>query len=277
MLSIPTPNYASAPVGRLNMDPLTAAEAPRPPFNAVLYFGVAPVVLACLVALHLKLVWRITIFVGYVGFLLSALRSETGEALKNYNVGLIIGFTSFFAFLELVLGDAVAEWQNKSEPGPLSEKPYWKRVWWLASLTYAHRCVGWTVQVRTTQLCDATVAHPLQVPFVPAVVRDRKTYILRKIRQTLMNLLVLDLIYTYKTLDPMMALPLDQVPSLTSQPYVRRAVATFASGTQLWHLLSVNYNVIALVMVTLGIQGPELWPDMFGDFRDAYTIRRFWA
>ena len=116
-----------------------------------------------------------------------------------------------------------------------------------------------------------------QVPNIPTVEPVRWKYLVRKTRQLLVNLLVLDAIHTYKFLDPVASVDIDKVVPFTAQPYTRRALLSLLAGAQVYHSLSLQYNVVAFVVVALGIQEAQLWPDFFGSFRDAYTIRKFWA
>lgn len=42
-------------------------------------------------------------------------------------------------------------------------------------------------------------------------------------------------------------------------------------------ILKMYYEVASLLAVGLGISRSEDWPDMFGNWSDAYTVRRLWG
>ena len=44
-----------------------------------------------------------------------------------------------------------------------------------------------------------------------------------------------------------------------------------------WGMFNILYNVLSLICVGTGMAKPEGWPDTFGDWSDAYTVRRFWS
>ncbi len=42
-------------------------------------------------------------------------------------------------------------------------------------------------------------------------------------------------------------------------------------------ILKMYYEAASLLAVGLGLGRPEDWPDMFGNWSDAYTLRRLWG
>ena len=41
--------------------------------------------------------------------------------------------------------------------------------------------------------------------------------------------------------------------------------------------VGIVHNVAALVCVGLGYSSPALWPDIWGRWRDGYTVRKLWG
>ena len=42
-------------------------------------------------------------------------------------------------------------------------------------------------------------------------------------------------------------------------------------------ILKMSYELGSLIIVALGLSRPEDWPDTFGLWEDAYTLRRLWG
>ncbi|KAF9644021.1 hypothetical protein BDM02DRAFT_3122623 [Thelephora ganbajun] len=61
------------------------------------------------------------------------------------------------------------------------------------------------------------------------------------------------------------------VPLLRRVPYIL-GYAISAGAT-----ISITHNITALVCVGLGCSSPTLWPDMWGRWGDAYTVRKLWG
>ena len=47
-------------------------------------------------------------------------------------------------------------------------------------------------------------------------------------------------------------------------------------GVSYWSL-NAPYYAAAAGSVAIGLHHPRMWPDLFGAWRDAYTVRRFWG
>lgn len=114
------------------------------------------------------------------------------------------------------------------------------------------------------------------MPFVPARPGpDRWVFIKRKLYQLARNLLLVDLMQTYQALDPFISS--ERAMSIWTLPYYHRCLFSLLSGCLTFGTLCIQYNIVAIIVVALGLQEPRQWPDMFGDWREAYTIRKFWA
>lgn len=69
----------------------------------------------------------------------------------------------------------------------------------------------------------------------------------------------------------------DDAKSVWSQGYAVGCVNIIARTTVSWGLLNLPYDVLSIFCVALGVHEPQNWPDVFGDWSDSYTIRRFWS
>ena len=64
---------------------------------------------------------------------------------------------------------------------------------------------------------------------------------------------------------------------LAAVPLLRRIPYVLSYGIQMGASISAAHNVMALVFVGLRQSSPTLWPDMWGRWADAYTVRKLWG
>lgn len=77
------------------------------------------------------------------------------------------------------------------------------------------------------------------------------------------------------TLNPLFA---DPTRSLKSQtPLLAMLNVLMSCMTLSYCAISITYDIYGIVSVTLRISEPPEWPVAFGKWREAYTVRRFWA
>ena len=62
-----------------------------------------------------------------------------------------------------------------------------------------------------------------------------------------------------------------------TQGYVARCIdAVVFFGLTYWGMNAI-YFAMAAGSVALGLHEPKMWPDVFGAWGDAYTVRRLWG
>ena len=59
--------------------------------------------------------------------------------------------------------------------------------------------------------------------------------------------------------------------------YALRSWCTLVWLVMTYAILKLYYVLGSLLAVALGISRPEVWPDTFGKWEDAYTLRRLWG
>ena len=136
---------------------------------------------------------------------------------------------------------------------------------------------AWATRPNSTFHADSA---GLQIPSVPPPFKGtRAQFLLHRFKQFLWSFILTDLTESY--IYPYFHL---YVPEPTDAP-----LPTGFSGFLLhsWNLLTwlamtyailkMYYEVASLLAVGLGISRPEDWPDMFGNWADAYTVRRLWG
>ena len=62
-----------------------------------------------------------------------------------------------------------------------------------------------------------------------------------------------------------------------TQGYVAQFINTAVLiGLSYW-IVNALYFAAAAGSVAMGLHDPRVWPDLFGAWGDAYTVRRFWG
>jgi len=149
-----------------------------------------------------------------------------------------------------------------------SNFPLAKKLWWMVDIAYGVRMIGWVQEPR-----DWIPRHPPP---------SRRTFLWKTFLKFAMNIVTADLITSTLALSPAFdnrvhdptdgpETYLAAVPLLHRVPYILAwSIGTGASA-------SAIHNVVALVCVGLGYSSPTLWPDLWGRWRDAYTVRNLWG
>lgn len=65
--------------------------------------------------------------------------------------------------------------------------------------------------------------------------------------------------------------------SFAALPFHQRCLTVYFFGAAGYATIYVQYTLLSIVCVMSGFSEPKRWPDLFGKWRDAYTIRRIWG
>jgi hypothetical protein len=205
----------------------------------------------------------------------------TDPISRTYLVGLWIGYHFVFTtYLLCAEGTFPDHWRRVrdevsagADPGDSdnlpSNFPLTKKLWWMIDITYSFRMVGWIQEPR-----DHLPPHP--PPSRPMFLW--KTFI----RVVVGTFLVPDLITLVTgqspAFDSRLHDPTDGPETyLAAIPFLRRVPYILAFGFSTANALSTSYRIVALASVGLGFSSPALWPDMWGRWGEAYTVRKLWG
>ena len=149
-----------------------------------------------------------------------------------------------------------------------SNLPFTKKLWWMVDLANSGRMVGWVQEPRS-----CLPPHPPP---------SRRTFLWKTFLKLIMNTIVLDLMSSVCALSPAfdyrLHAPTDGPETyLAAVPLLHRVPYVLSFGVSMGAAMSAVYNVVAIVCVGLGNSSPTLWPDLWGRWEDAYTLRRFWG
>lgn len=142
-----------------------------------------------------------------------------------------------------------------------ADMPLGRRVLWAIRTSFDSRCIGTTSQV----------AHIL--PLSPSLLSSRTRFCLHRVYYGLTGALRLGGLYLLAT-----RLTVVREAAIATQPSVLQRVIATALGLPATYLLLNTMHIAAcIVAVLVRMSEPEDWPDEFGHFGDAYTLRRAWG
>ena len=97
-----------------------------------------------------------------------------------------------------------------------------------------------------------------------------------------MNVIILDLTNSVFALSPAFDHRVHDLTDgpetyLTAVPLLRRVPYVLSYGIKIAAVVGVIHNTMGLLCVGLGYSSPTLWPDIWGRWRDAFTLRQLWG
>jgi len=149
-----------------------------------------------------------------------------------------------------------------------SNFPFTKKLWWMVDIAYSSRMIGW---VQEPQGCIPPHPPP-----------SRRTFLWKTLFKFIVNVVTRDLMTSALALSPAFDHrvhdPGDGPEAyLTAIPFLRRVPYILAWSIEAAASVGIVYNAFALICVGLGNSSPTLWPDSWGRWGDAYTVRRLWG
>ncbi|KAI0331707.1 hypothetical protein GY45DRAFT_555847 [Cubamyces sp. BRFM 1775] len=191
----------------------------------------------------------------------------TGDGLlQDHGMGLMIGVWGWSGIIVLPwLCNPMKDWRYRGEEFAPGEYPVLKRLYYAACIVCNVRLIGWSSQVGN-------------VP-APVAYQSRLQSLRYRLFQILKCLLYFDFAQSYLRLQPLF-------PLLGTEKFPggwRGAVMRFLLYNA-WYLsaystIKLLYLTVSLIPVATGLfnGNPEDWRPPFGNWSDAYTIRRFWG
>ena len=204
----------------------------------------------------------------------------TDPLIVTYSVGSAIAFQfAFTVYLLFTEGsfpdhrrrvrDEVHAKSGTGGPDSLpSSFPFTKKLWWMVDIAHSIRMVGWVQEPR-----NSLPPHPPP---------SRQTFLWKTFLKLVINVVIVDFTSSVSALSPTFDSRLHDPTDgpetyLAAVPLLRRVPYVLAHGIMTGAGLGVLHNIIALVCVGLGLSSPTLWPDIWGRWGDAYTLRKLWG
>ncbi|OCH84033.1 hypothetical protein OBBRIDRAFT_786684 [Obba rivulosa] len=238
---------------------MSTAERPR---LAVIPHVIVPDVLAAyLFSTQLPTRTKLALYIAYAGISLQSLKYTTGSLLRDYGMGLTT-LARLLSVTQLTWLTDALQFHHRSNGIALGSLSLLKRIYSGLCLLHTPRGVGWNCQV-------ANIPSPRDEP--------RWTFVFTQVKHVVRILLLLDLARSFMYFSPVFSLTGVEARSIASQGYLMCIVNYIAWGTLTYTSMALPYHLLSAGHVALGLSGSTDWPDMFGSWSDAYTVRRFWG
>lgn len=236
----------------------------RPELPLIPYLVLPDIFLCILIAVQAPPVLRLLGFVLHTYVSAHGLRFTTGDPLQDYGIGSAFSGQFFTALHLLWLTRPVNEFRHENDRvgRSTSELPLWKRVWWTFSVNHSPRGVGWSYQVSN-------------VPARPS--QRRWSFVCSRLLKAARSFLLVDIAQTYLHSNPLFSLQGPEARSITSQGPLLLCVNIVAYMCTPYGMMNMQYSLISAVSVALRISHASAWPDPYGSWVDAYTVRNFWG
>ena len=190
-------------------------------------------------------------------------------------MGAIIAFSfAYTTYILYVQGSFPDHWRrvrdedrDKTNPDGSanmpSNFPFMKKLGWMLSLTFNARLVGWLQEPR-----DHLPPRPQS---------SRRAFLWNTLLKLIINATLLDITTLVSPQGSTIDFTDGPEAYLATVPFLHRVPYVLAWGIRARNMVSFPHNIAALVCVGLGGSSPTLWPDMWGRWRDAYTVRNLWG
>ncbi|KAI6122536.1 hypothetical protein EV401DRAFT_1858788 [Pisolithus croceorrhizus] len=185
--------------------------------------------------------------------------ARTGNKKFDYLFGATLGTTVLQAIRFLLLVRPLEEYRHEADKVPAYQLPFIQRYFWLFKMTNSPRGIGWSFK---SSLIPVDPRH-----------RTRASFIASRLQWLFSHYLLLEAATLYTRCNPVFL----SEASVTSQGYVLQCLNVAAIPCQLYALLTCVHCTLAVLAVGANLDEPQAWPQPFGHWKNAYTVRKFWG
>ncbi|KAI6013229.1 hypothetical protein EDC04DRAFT_2956196, partial [Pisolithus marmoratus] len=182
-----------------------------------------------------------------------------GNRKVDYLLGATLGSNALQAVRFLLLLRPLEEYRHEADKVPAYQLPFIQRCFWLFKMINSQRGIGWSFQARSLVLVDR---HH----------RTRASFIASRLRWLFSHYLLMEVAALYMRCNRVFL----SKASVTSQGYILQCFNVAAIPFQLSEALICIHSALAILAVGAGLDEPQAWPQPFGHWKNAYTIRKFW-
>lgn len=119
-----------------------------------------------------------------------------------------------------------------------------------------------------------------QTPHVPdRPIMKRGAFIISRVLRAVISFLIIDAAQSFIHTNPLFSGSAAELgnASITSQGLLYRCLNIIAWMSTPHAGVRMQYYLISAISVALGLSTPADWPDPFGKWSDAYTVRNLWG
>lgn len=130
----------------------------------------------------------------------------------------------------------------------------------------------------SSTLTESQITVDAKVSNVPARPSQRRwSFVCSRLLKAARSFLLVDIAQTYLHSNPLFSLQGPEARSITSQGPLLLCVNIVAYMCTPYGMMNMQYSLISAVSVALRISHASAWPDPYGSWVDAYTVRNFWG
>ncbi|KAH7882352.1 membrane bound O-acyl transferase family-domain-containing protein [Phlebopus sp. FC_14] len=211
------------------------------------------------ITLNLPTPWRVAgcVTIAVLSFTSMTL-VRTGNGYLDYLLGSSLVTCVADSIHLLLLTRPLYSFRHEKDKVPAHELPFFQRYFWVICMCHSPRGIGWSFRVNNI---------PRASTF------SRASFATYTMLRAIFQYTLFEAAYLYMSYNPVFTTS----ASITSQGFLRQSLSIAAFVGQTYAVANFLYFFLASVSVAMGLYEPRLWPDIFGRWRDAYTIRRFWG
>nr|A0A6S6QLX9.1 RecName: Full=Acetyltransferase ple2; AltName: Full=Pleuromutilin biosynthesis cluster protein 2; Flags: Precursor [Rhodocybe pseudopiperita]BCI98770.1 putative acetyltransferase [Rhodocybe pseudopiperita] len=183
--------------------------------------------------------------------------TTTGDSTLDYDIANNLFVITLTATDYILLTDVQRELQFRNQKG-VEQASLLERIKWATWLVQSRRGVGWNWEPKI-------FVHR----FSPKT--SRLSFLLQQLVTGARHYLICDLVSLYSRSPVAFAEP------LASRPLIWRCADIAAWLLFTTNQVSILLTALSLMQVLSGYSEPQDWVPVFGRWRDAYTVRRFWG
>lgn len=168
----------------------------------------------------------------------------------------------FYGTSYILINDVQRTVFARGQKEPAHRLPLVERIKWATKLNANVRGTTWSHGAR----------HALPPP--PSPYPSRTTFIIQQIGALTLDLVCYEVFITYVKTTPSFA---KNGPSFAEGGIVRRILNVLVLALAASTSIRTVHRMFRILCLCTGIAEPEDCPPLFGDVRDAYTLRNFWG
>ena len=163
----------------------------------------------------------------------------------------------------LLITDAQRNLFRSHQKRPIAEESFFERLKWSAALYTNPRGIGWK--------------HELRPPYAPPrPSMTPQSFILNQLKWVFIYYILQDITGAF-IVDRMPPFSRSNTSLIVSLPLLQRSIAVIASFILEYTFLVIPFMWFSIITVAFGIYDPSDWPHLFGEWKYAFTLRRFWG
>ncbi|KAI6122705.1 hypothetical protein EDD16DRAFT_1704977 [Pisolithus croceorrhizus] len=185
----------------------------------------------------------------------------TGSGTADYSFGATLGAGVLQSVRFLLLVRPLEEYRHESDKVPAHQLPFIRRFIWVVKLIHSPRGIGFSFKAENS-VVPVDSRHRTRAPFIAS-----------RLRWLLSHYLLWDVATLYMRCNPALL----SGASFTSQGYIMQCLNVAVVFCKYYAYLTCIHCAAAVLAVGVNLNEPQAWPQPFGHWKDAYTIRKFWG